>query len=54
MDKTNKTEDLVEKLIKKRKEETDAFKKLLNAIEQRDSKPDAKTKNNKNNTQSIL
>lgn len=53
MDKSNKTEDLVEKLIKKRKEETDAFKKLLNAIEQRDTKPETQPKNNKNNQQPI-
>lgn len=48
MEKVNKNEDLVEKLIKKRKEENDAFKKLLSAIEQREGKPDEQSKNKRN------
>lgn len=44
MDKIKKDKDSVEMLIQKRKEETDAFKKLLSAIEQRESKQEEKPK----------
>lgn len=52
MDKHDKDEKLIGKLIKKRKEENDAFIKLLSAIESSnkpsDDKDSKKTKNKDN------
>lgn len=49
MEGKGKNEQLIDKLIKKRKQENDAFKKLLNAIENKTTpnekeKPEGKNK----------
>jgi hypothetical protein len=49
MEGKGKNEQLIDRLIKKRKEENDAFRKLLNAIENKTmpherEKPEAKNK----------
>lgn len=44
MEDKDKNEELIEKLIEKRKQENDAFIKLLSAIESKGSPPDPKEK----------
>jgi len=46
MDNAKESEDLVEKMIRKRKEENDAFKKLLDNIKLRQTPPDHPAENN--------
>ena len=46
MDNAKENEDLVEKMIRKRKEENDAFKKLLDNIKLRQTQHDERPQNN--------
>lgn len=47
MDERDKNEQLIGKLIRKRKEEIDAFQKLLNALDTRKQPHNTKPKENK-------
>ncbi len=44
MDQKNKNEELIDKLIKKRRQENDAFLKLLNAMNNKNIEPTEKDK----------
>jgi hypothetical protein len=47
MDQKNKNEELIDKLIKKRKQENDAFQKLLNAMNSKKIEPAVRAKEKK-------